>query len=98
MNESRKFYIAGILSSIVVGLWLAYYIIGAACIMCFEVPPLGPYHFLLSLFLLPIGILSGFIGSRLGKKFPNPSIQGWFILLSILLVPLIVACVFAVYF
>ena len=95
MNESRKFYIAGILSSIVVGLWSAYYIGGALCIGCFEIPPLGPFHFVVSLFFLPIGILSGFIGSRIGKKYPNPDYHGWFILLTIFIVPLIVVCAFA---
>ena len=94
----RKYYLAGILSSFVVGLWLTYQILGALCIGCFEVPPLGPIHFLLSLFFLPIGILSGFIGSQLGKKYSKTGNQGWFVLLSILMVPLIVACIFAVLF
>ena len=90
--DRRKYYLAGVLSSFVVGLWLAYYIIGAMCIGCFELLPFGPMHFVVSLFFLPIGILSGFIGHRLNNKYPNPKYQGWFILLSILMVPIIVVC------
>ena len=82
----QKYYVAGIFGSTVIGFYIAYLMVFILTYDRYDVPQISPFYLVGSMVALPFGILAGYIGQRLSKKFARSKLhEGLFVMLTMIL-------------